>query len=111
MNPGNHFDPDKGSYKVPYSGLYHFTVVMQAYDDSDIHIRLVVDGKNVAYAGNPDYTKNQNTVVLTRNLHLSAGQVVSVDTHQMSSVYGSSYSMLGYESWFSGDLIYPDTLP
>ncbi len=94
-----------GSYKVPYDGLYEITVVFQAYNDRDIHIELMVDGNKAAFIMNSDDAKSMNSLVLTRNLYLSSGQVVSVDASAMSNAYGSSHGIIGYESWFSGQLI------
>ena len=61
---------------------------------------------------NYDGTNYENSLILTRNLHLQVGQVVSVDVTDIESVYGSShYAAKGYESWFTGHLLYADTLP
>ncbi len=32
LNPGGHFDKTTGEYRVPYTGLYQFTVAFQASD-------------------------------------------------------------------------------
>ncbi len=70
-----------------------------------------VNGNDTAFIENSDNAKIDNSLVLTRNLYLSSGQVVSVDAGAISSVYASSREIIGYESWFSGHLIYSETLP
>ena len=66
--------------------------------------RLRVDGSSVAFMRNSDNWEDDNSIIMTRNLHLEEGQVVSLDLSQMTHVWGNS----GYESWFTGHLIYSD---
>ncbi len=88
-----------------------FTVAYQAKEDNNIRIHLMVDGNPIAYIKNLDDAKESNSLILTRNLYLIAGQVVSVDASEISKVQASSGGSIGYRSWFSGHLIYSDNLP
>ncbi len=93
-------------YTVPYDGLYQFTVAFQAHGDKNPMFYLEVDDVLVAFIGNNDDINGYNSVIMTRNLHLAAGQRVTLDLQYMDGVWGND----GFESWFSGHLIYSDVL-
>ncbi len=108
LNQGGHFNPDDGSYIAPYSGLYQFTVAFES-DEATPKFNLAVDNIQVAYARNFDDTDFDNSLILTRNLHLNAGQKVTLNVAEIDAVYGESNTgQDGYYSWFTGHLIYID---
>ena len=107
LNPGSHFKPSINSYVTPYDGLYQFTVAFRSYEDEEPKFYLMVDGIKVAYMRNYDNEHNdhRNSLILTRNLHLFTGQVITIEVQYndaLLGVYG------GYSSWFTGHLIYAD---
>ncbi len=68
---------------------------------------LNIDRQKVAFIRNSDVDEidsNNNSITMTRNIHLQAGQIVSVGVAQMDRVYGNG----GQDSWFTGHLIYLD---
>ncbi len=80
--------------------------ILSGTNDIDgFYVSLMVDGINVAHGRNDDNAIGHNSVGLTRNIHLTAGQVVSVNYASLQQVYGFS---TGYNSWFQGLLIYAD---
>ncbi len=109
LNPGGHFDPSDASYHVPYDGLYQFTISISSYTDAKPKFFLKVDGVFVASTKNYDDIDHENSLSLTRNLLLEAGQVVKLDVSEINGVYGQSGGGVdGVLSWFTGHLIYPD---
>ena len=107
MNLGGHFKPSDGSYVVPYSGLYQFTVAFESKDDDRPKFYLQVDGATVAYMRNYDTPSSghENSLILTRNLHLLTGQIITIEV-QYDSALLDAYGE--YSSWFTGHLIYAD---
>ena len=71
---------------------------------ADLSFILEVNNEDVAFIKNFDNTQGRNSVIMTRNLHLLAGQVVTLVLSQMDKVWAND----GYESWFTGHLIYAD---
>ncbi len=68
-----------------------------------------------------DNDEDDNSLIMTRNLRLQAGQIVSIDLSGIDGVYGqgggadenykdsdSSNRIDGYYSWFTGHLIYAE---
>ena len=108
LNPGGHFFASDGSYVVPYPGLYQFTIAFKGRNDEELKIYLEVDGAVKGYAKHEDGTVDSNSVMLTTNLHLEAGQVITVDVHEINGVYGEKDGIPGSYSWFTGHLIYAD---
>ncbi len=110
LNPGGHFKPNDGSYVVPYRGLYSFTIAIEAHDDVRPKFYLQVDGDEVAYMKNyDDGTEKDNSLIMTRNLYLNAGQVITIDASNIDGVQGESgWGEPAYYSWFQGHLIYVD---
>ncbi len=102
LNPGGHFKPSDGSYVVPCDGLYQFTVAFQSITDAEPKFNLKVDGITKAYIKNFDNIDHENSLILTRNLHLLTAQVITIDVSGLDGVYAV------YESWFTGHLIYAD---
>ena len=102
LNPGNHYSVSSGQYRTPYKGLYQFTIAFQCRGHKTPAFNLKVDGVAKAFVRNNDDVEQGNSITMTRNIHLEVGQVVSVDVSQMGTVYGNS----GYDSWFTGHLIY-----
>ena len=88
----------------PYPGLYQFTIALEVYTEPEPELYMSVDGTRVAYMANWDDTDYDNSLILTRNLHLHAGQVVTVDAFGVGGVWGDG----GKYSWFTGHLIYAD---
>ena len=105
LNPGSHFKPSDDSYVVPYDGLYQFTVAYWSYRDAEPKFYLKVDGVKVAYMRNYANTDHENSLILTRNLHLVTGEVITIDVTYSKALLGAHG---GYESWFTGHLIYAD---
>jgi hypothetical protein len=105
-NGGNGYDPQTGVFTCVKSGLYLFTMVIQAQFNvqrQDLPVALVIDGTRYAYAvSDPleDGTDVQgvNTVVI----HLNRGQRVWVETY-----YHDHISVFRTFSTFSGVLIQP----
>ncbi len=75
---------------------------------TDYIFSLTVDGIDKAHARHDDNTEGQNSISLNRIMHLNAGQRIGCNPHQMNSVYGSHNGNLGFNSWFTGFLIYAD---
>ncbi len=108
-NPGGHFNSSEGSYHIPFKGMYQFTITLRAHNDFSPKFRLFVDGSRVAYMRNYDNDHDDNSLIMTRNLHLETGQVITVDVSDMNGVRGEySDGKAGYYSWFQGHLIYAD---
>ncbi len=97
-----------GEYRVPYGGLYQITITHQAYEDYKIYFHILIDGAQVAFTQQDDFSRGSNSISMTKNFHLVAGQVVKSDYAGMDSIYVSSDGILGFESWFSVHLIVPD---
>ncbi len=57
---------------------------------------------------NYDGADHSNSLIMTRNLHLLAGQVITIDVSEINGVYGEQSGQDGYYSWFTGHLIYAD---
>ena len=121
LNPGGYFHVSDGSYHVPYPGLYQFTITFCSYTDVGPKFFLLVDGVYTAYMRNYDGVDWENSIIMTRNLHLQANQVITVDVSDIDGVYGegggadanykddeSGNKINGYYSWFTGHLIYAD---
>ncbi len=106
LNDGNHYNATTGEYVVPYDGLYQFTVAFQAVGDKILKFTLMVNGTGVAYMGNEYKDHEDKSVIMTRNLYLYEDDVVSLDVEEMDKVYGNE----GFESWFTGHLIYADNI-
>ena len=55
-----------------------------------------------------DAEYDKNSITLVKNLHVKAGQLVDIDLEDIDGAYGSFNGNYGYESWFTGSLIYAD---
>ncbi len=80
-------------------------MVFKAKGFTNLYFKLMVDGQDVAYMRNADRGPDpiyQNSITMTRNLHLERGQVVTLDLSFMERVVGKE----GLTSWFSGHLVY-----
>ncbi len=97
-----------GECNVPYDGLYQVTMVFQGDNDMSLMFRILIDGYAEAFAKQFDSTHQENTIILTRNFHLWAGQIVAADYGEVDGIYASSNEVIGYESWFHIHLIIPD---
>ena len=74
-----------------------------------MNVYLRVDASANAYFQHEDGTINDNSAVLTKELHLTAGQTVDIGVGGAATgVYASYNGIFGYETWFCGHLIIPD---
>ena len=70
--------------------------------------RIKIDGTAAGFIKSFDNTFDENSIIVTKNFHLMAGQVVTSDYSDMNSICASYGGIIGYESWFSAHLIMPD---
>ena len=82
--------------------------LMQGDGSAKLRIYLSVVGSVGGYFKHEDGSIADNSVMLTKELHLTAGQAVGIYVADATGVYTSYNGDIGFETWFCGHLIIPD---
>ena len=95
-----------GVAKTPFMGPN--IALMQVYGSAKLRIYLSVVGSVGGFFKLEDGSIADNSAMLTKELHLTAGQAVDIYVADATQVYTSYNGAIGFETWFCGHLIIPD---